>query len=451
MKKIKGFETEIEELTYKLNEKLQIINLAHDTMSKKTKEISDKCKELSDAQLKIVELENKLDQFRDSSFVIKHMMSGMKKSNDKTSVGFNEVPPPTCHDYSFLPDEDELTDIGSTTPSSSTSSQVDVSESDDAKKENNRKPVLKNKNSPLKNKNQTFVKKVTFVRGSDMKTETTVIEKESNVEFAKNKTTEKFESKQTEQRPSKASSSSNEGSSSKASVKKSSTKRSCFKCHTKGHVASCCPNKKNEAQISEKKKGKSPEKNGDGEKRVSNSPKKSAPKQQEGVVVGVDKAEKGTPQVPRFQRNHQRFQPESTSGRYERPRSSSPRMNNYNGQSNNFRGQGQYQNRYQNNGGRTFYNNGFRNYPNQHSWNQPRVQSNSGFVNKISRFQNQNFQRSKSPKPQDRRPHGNQNPYPSTGPRSTTPVRSDGYWMNVHVVDEFGRPKTIKAWVPQSN
>ena len=219
-------------------------------MSEKTKEISEKCKELSDAQLKIVELEKKLNQFRDSSFVMKHMMGGLKKSNDKTSVefqGFNEVPPPTCHDYSFLPDENELTDFGSTSPSSSTSSQVDVSESDDAKKDNNRVPVLKKKNSPSKNKTQTFVKKVTFVQGSDMKNETTVIEKESNVQFAKNKTMEKSESKQTEQRPSKASSSSDEGSSSKASVKKSSTKRSCFKCHTKGHVASCCPNKKNEA------------------------------------------------------------------------------------------------------------------------------------------------------------------------------------------------------------
>ena len=205
--------------------------------------------------------------------------------------------------------------------------------------------------------------------------------------------------------------------------------------------------------MSEKQKGKSPEKGGDNKKRVSNSPKKSAPKQQEGVAVGVDKAEKGTPQVPRFQRNQQRFQPESTSGRYERPRRSSPRMNNYS--SNNFRSQGQYQNRYQNNGGRIFYNNGFRNYPNQHSWKQPRVQSNSGYVNKNSRFQNQNFQRSKSPNlhrnPQDQRPHGNQTSFPSTGPRSKTPVRSNGYWMDVPIVDESGRPKTIKAWVPHSN
>ncbi|MFS7947991.1 hypothetical protein Hanom_Chr06g00554681 [Helianthus anomalus] len=180
VKKIKGYETEIDVLTCILNEKLQIIDLAHDTMSEKIKEVSKKCKELFEAQLKIVELEKKLSQFRDSTFFMKHMMGGLKKSNDKTSVGFkgfNEVPPPLSHDCSFLPDEDELIDFLSTSPSSSTSSQGDVSESDDAKKENNREPVLQRKNSHPKNKNQTFVKKVTFVQGSDMKNETVVIEK----------------------------------------------------------------------------------------------------------------------------------------------------------------------------------------------------------------------------------------------------------------------------------
>ncbi|KAJ0466681.1 putative RNA-directed DNA polymerase [Helianthus annuus] len=430
LKKIKGYEAEIEALTCKLNEKLQVIDLAHDMMAEKTKEISDRNKELSDAQLKIVELEKKLGQF----FVMKHMMGGLKKSNDKKTVGFqgfNEVPPPLSHDYSFLPNEDEFTDFLSTSPSSFTSSQGDVFVDNDAKKENNSKPVLKKKNTPSKNNNQTFVKKVNFVQGSDMKTETAVIEEESNVEFAKNKNIEKSEIKQTDQNPSKASSSEPE-SSSKASGEKSLKRRSCFKCHTKGHVASCCPNKKVEAQLSEKQRGKSQEKNGDKKERESNSPKKSAPKQQQGVASGVDKAEKGTPQVPRFQRNQPRFQPESTSGRYERPRSSSPRMNNQN--SNNFRSQGQYQNRYHNNGGRTFYNNGFRNYNNQASWNQ-----------------NSSIQRSHSPNtyrnPQDQRPYGNPAPFPSTGPRSKTPVRSDGHWMDVPVVDESGRPKTIKAWL----
>ena len=134
LKKIKGYESEIEALTCKLNEKLQVIDLAHEMMAEKTKEISKKCKELSDAQLKIIELEQKLSQFRDSSFVMKHMMGGLKKSNDKTTVGFqgfNEVPPPLSHDYSFLLDEDELTAFMSTAPSSfaSTSSQGEGSES----------------------------------------------------------------------------------------------------------------------------------------------------------------------------------------------------------------------------------------------------------------------------------------------------------------------------------
>ncbi|MCG5051264.1 hypothetical protein L2164_21565, partial [Pectobacterium brasiliense] len=239
LKKIKGYESEIEALTCKLNEKLQVIDLAHEMMAEKTKEISEKCKELSDAQLKIIELEQKLSQFKDSTFVMKHVMGGLKKSNDKTSVGyqaFNEVPHPLIHDYSFLPDEDEFTDFLSTSPSSFTPSQGDVFEDNDAKKENNSKPVLKKKNTPSKNNNQTFVKKVNFVQGSDMKTETAVIEKESNVEFAKNKNIEKAKIKQTDQNPSKASSSEPE-SSSKASGEKSSKRRSCFKGHTKGHVA----------------------------------------------------------------------------------------------------------------------------------------------------------------------------------------------------------------------
>ena len=56
LKKIKGFETENKTLSFKLNGKLQIIDLAHDTMSEKTQEISEKCKELIEAQFKVIEL-----------------------------------------------------------------------------------------------------------------------------------------------------------------------------------------------------------------------------------------------------------------------------------------------------------------------------------------------------------------------------------------------------------
>jgi hypothetical protein len=399
LKKIKGFKIENESLTCKLNEKLQVIDLAHDTMHEKTKEISEKCKELSEAQLKIVELEKKLNQVRDSSFVIKHMMNGMKKSSDKEGLGFHEVPPPV-HDYSFLPNEHELTDFASITPSSSTSKQGDVSRTDDASVQKNVQKVdLKMHTAPPKHINQNFPKKVIFVKGSDMKNETSVIENVSNEQFAKIKDSEVSQQASSSSLP--------QGSSPNASVKKHSGKRSCFLCHTKGHVASCCPNKKSQARVSEKK-------NGESEKKVTET------KQPQGIAVNIDRAKKGTEQVPRFQRNQPRFQPESTSGRYERPRSTSPRMTNGFNQTINFRSQGQYQNRYQQNGGRNFYNNGFRNC-------QPQ---NSRYVS-----QNQNQHRSHSP---------NLN-------RSKTPIRSDGHWMNVKIVDEFGRPKTIKAWVPHSN
>ena len=416
LKKIKGYEAEIEVLTHKLNEKLQIIDLAHDTMAEKTKEVSDKCKELTEAEFKIIELEKKLGQLRDSSFVLKHMMGNMKNSNDRTCVGFNEVPPPSSHDYSSLPQERDLTGCSSTAPSSST---TNTTEGDDVKKENN-------KGSFPKKSKQVYVQKVNFVKGNDMQSESSVIGSQTNVEFVQNKNVEKPVVEQTKHSPSRTPSSTVE-SKSQDSVVKSLPKKSCFKCHTKGHVASGCPNKKVETQTNEKQKEKvTEEKSADG-----------------------DKAEKGTQPSPRFQRNQQRFQPQSTSGRFDRPRSCSPRMNHCDKHCSNFRSQGQFQNRYQQNGNRTFYNNGFRNYNNPASSSPPRVQTNLGYHNQNSRPQGQNFQRSFSSNEQ--RSRGNQTSFKSNGPRSKTSDRSDGYWMDLQMVDEFGKPKTIKAWVPQSN
>ncbi|XP_022007764.1 uncharacterized protein LOC110907040 [Helianthus annuus] len=110
IKKIKSCEAEVQTLTEKLNKELQVIDLAHETMRDKTKELSDKCKELSDSQVKIVELQRKIDQFRNTSFVMNHMMGNLKKSIDRTMMGFNEVPP-VHQDYTFLPHEDDLTNF----------------------------------------------------------------------------------------------------------------------------------------------------------------------------------------------------------------------------------------------------------------------------------------------------------------------------------------------------
>ncbi|MFS7942856.1 hypothetical protein Hanom_Chr06g00493381 [Helianthus anomalus] len=79
LKKIKSCKAEVKTLTEKLNKELQVIDLAHETMRDKTKELSDKCKELSNAQVKIFELQRKVDQFRNTSFVMNHMMGNLKK------------------------------------------------------------------------------------------------------------------------------------------------------------------------------------------------------------------------------------------------------------------------------------------------------------------------------------------------------------------------------------
>ena len=42
------------------------------------------------------------------------------------------------------------------------------------------------------------------------------------------------------------------------SLKKAFEKRSCFTCHEKGHVASCCPNKKRVTQYRQITREKSP-------------------------------------------------------------------------------------------------------------------------------------------------------------------------------------------------
>ena len=94
-----------------------------------------------------------------------------------------------------------------------------MSEHDDVKKENNRDSCLKNKNSSPKQKKQIFVKKVNFVIGNDMKSESTVIDSVSNVEFAKNKNVQKSDSEQTKHNPSDTSSPQIESSSKESGVK----------------------------------------------------------------------------------------------------------------------------------------------------------------------------------------------------------------------------------------
>ncbi|MFS7888210.1 hypothetical protein Hanom_Chr00s000001g01592291 [Helianthus anomalus] len=112
--KLKSNEQEISSLTSKVNELLQVIDLARETVKEKTNELSEKCTELADAQAKIAELQGKLDNFGNSSLVRTQIQKGFKRSNDKTGVGFAKASSSENEDYSFLPTEDELNDFVTT-------------------------------------------------------------------------------------------------------------------------------------------------------------------------------------------------------------------------------------------------------------------------------------------------------------------------------------------------
>ncbi|MFS7922931.1 putative transcription factor interactor and regulator CCHC(Zn) family [Helianthus anomalus] len=198
--KLKSNEQEISSLTSKVNELLQVIDLARETVKEKTNELSEKCTELADAQAKIAELQGKLDNFGNSSLVRIQIQKGLKRSNDKTWVGFAKASSSENEDYSFLPTEDELTDFV-TTAHVVDPIAVDLPSSPVSLKESvgsNSTPHKVDEDTEDKNTN-------TFKKGSNKK--------------------------------------------------KNHKKRSCFKCDNKGHVASCCPLKKGKQKVDEVKDG----------------------------------------------------------------------------------------------------------------------------------------------------------------------------------------------------
>ena len=61
--KLKSNEKDPKLLNSKVNEQIQIIEIARDTVAEKTREFSDTQKELADSKVKIVELNKILDKF----------------------------------------------------------------------------------------------------------------------------------------------------------------------------------------------------------------------------------------------------------------------------------------------------------------------------------------------------------------------------------------------------
>ena len=98
--KIQSDEQDLKALSCKVKEQFQIIEIARDTVARKVREISDKQKELAEAQIKIVELNGKLDRFQNSQFIMNHMLNIQKPTNDVTGVGYSDVP--FNDNYSFV-------------------------------------------------------------------------------------------------------------------------------------------------------------------------------------------------------------------------------------------------------------------------------------------------------------------------------------------------------------
>ncbi|KAM0056936.1 putative transcription factor interactor and regulator CCHC(Zn) family [Helianthus debilis subsp. tardiflorus] len=343
LNKLKSTEQEISSLTSKVNELLQVIDLARETVKEKTNELSEKCTELADAQAKIVELQGKLQNFGNSSLVRTQIQKGLKKSNDKTGVGYTKASSSGNQEYSFLPTEDELTDYVTTAQVVVDPIAVDLPNSPVSLKES-----VGSNSTPHKVDEDTEDEKIkTFKKGSNKK--------------------------------------------------KSRKQRSCFKCHNKGHVANCCPLKKGKQKVDEVK---------------------------DGNQVELNKSVKTSCQTkkPEFQSKP------STSKRFDRPRSISPQFSQYNGKSNRFQSQNRnfgYQHRYQTSGNRNFQGrNGHRGFSNSNVQQHPKFFQNSWYENQRRRYQNK---------------------------QSKTPLRSDGYGMDVPVLDEYGKPKTIRAWVLKTN
>ena len=240
-------------------------------------------------------------------------MIGSQKPNGKgQGVGYTEVPPPG--NYSFLPkDETKLMNFVSTSVKEVDPITVDLPD------------------NPVSLKESVGSNSTPHQVDEDTKDETV-------------KTFKK-------------------GSSIKSSRKRIQMKWSCFKCHNKGHVVSCCPLKKN--------------------------------KQKNDVVQDGNRVGSNNNVQPSCQTNQPKFQSKtSTSGRFYRPRSFSPQFSHFSGKSNRFqRNNFGFQNRYQTSGYRNFQRkNEYRSFRNSNGQNNPRFFRKSDSEN--WRRRDNNFQRS---------------------------------------------------------
>ncbi|KAJ0876614.1 putative transcription factor interactor and regulator CCHC(Zn) family [Helianthus annuus] len=449
----------------------------------------------------ILDLQRKIEKFRDSSEVMNFCINSQRLKESKEEmfgIGYTKVPPPVNHNYTSMPSIDpELANFVPKTPltvepqSESESEPDEVTDSDQSKmsgvsKKNevnleNIENLISNKILEIFNqvqnekskpksrgKNKKALKnvpKTEFVKGEDFIKEEVKIETGSNSQFVnqilKNSTNDSSSSTTHEERP-----------------KNVAKIRKCYKCCGKGHLAADCPDDRgkslvdpdqkkpfvdkpqNEAVNVEKKNGKNQkvEKNKVIKQEVKPDVKPNVKSQQKQdqeekpVVINRGDRSENVPQrhdtrekTPHRRQNHVTFQ--------------GVENDKHSGGSNNNYARPHAQNRFVND-----RNASPPRFPNQrpHSDNHPRSFSRHEDAPRFGRNfeppRNQNY----SYQNYGSRGYGNSG-YTN---RSSTPYNprfavthsnnfrngngghrgDDGYFKEFSYVDESGRPKTIMAW-----
>ena len=219
-------------------------------------------------------------------------------------MGYNEVPPPSNENYTFLPKENVQNEV-TTTPNVDVSVKLQKDISEESSIANQK--VDEHAKSVEKLPINTLKRKVNFVSASNLG--------EVSEKFLNDKNKQILQTSPLTK--------SNSLDESKKSHKKKFVKRSCFNCHEKGHVASCCPHKKNVSEHRLVTKDKSPNK----QDNSSNSQVKQISKSLKSNIIGNDKLGLGYNKKPQS-----RF----TSPKTDRPKSNSPKKRNFESQSHHF-------------------------------------------------------------------------------------------------------------------
>ncbi|KAF5780755.1 putative transcription factor interactor and regulator CCHC(Zn) family [Helianthus annuus] len=220
----------------------------------------------------ILDLQRKIEKFRDSSEVMNFCLNSQRLKESEEGmfgIGYNKVPPPVNHNYTSMPSIDpELANFVPTTPltvepqSESESEPDEVTDSDQSKKSGiskknevnleNIENLISNKILEIFNqvqnekskpksrgKNKKALKnvpKTEFVKGEDFIKEEVKIETGSNSQFVnqilKNSTNASSSSTDHEERPKNA-----------AKIRK------CYKCRGKGHLAADCPDDRGKSLV----------------------------------------------------------------------------------------------------------------------------------------------------------------------------------------------------------